>query len=162
MVPTQNISYVTFLSFNQQKIREAKNSEEGSRKWGTNLAVGQFDLASTFATERGNLLEGPKDNHPQSANDSKGAKVIQKFNRHWAMVMHPEDAVAGSDLMQVARQSVKDVLPGDQDAQAGGGIDDEMQRLVGFAMASSQEANHALGIGLQDSDEYQPLELKKC
>ena len=94
--------------------------------------------------------------------DSKGAKVIQKFNRHWAMVMHPEDAVAGSDLMQVARQSVKDVLPGDQDAQAGGGIDDEMQRLVGFAMASSQEANHALGIGLQDSDEYQPLELKKC
>jgi hypothetical protein len=47
--------------------------------------------------------------------------VIQKYNRHWAMVMHPEDAVAGSDLMQVARKSVLDVIPGDEDAKAGGG-----------------------------------------
>lgn len=161
LVPHETKTYTISYPLHHQKIRETKNSEEGSRKWGTNLAVGQFDLAATFATERSNLLEGPKDNHPQSSNDSKGAKVIQKYNRHWAMVMHPEDAVAGSDLMQVARQSVKDVLPGDQDAQAGGGMDFDMHKLVGFAMASSQEANHALGIGLQDDDdEYEPLTLK--
>jgi transcription initiation factor TFIIH subunit 1 len=122
--------------------------------------VGQFDLASTFATERGNILEGPRDNHPPSSDDGKGAKVIQKYNRHWAMVMHPEDAVAGSDLMQVARKSVVDVIPGDQDAYAGGGSDADMQKLVGFAMSSSEDANHALGIGLADSDEYAPLTLK--
>eukprot|EP00980_Cylindrotheca_fusiformis_P022960 scaffold9951_cov146-Cylindrotheca_fusiformis.AAC.4 len=143
-----------------QKLRETANSDEGSRKWGTNLAVGQFDLASTFATERGDILEGPKDNHPPSTDDGKGAKVIQKYNRHWAMVMHPEDAVAGSDLMQVSRKSVSDVIPGDEDAKAGGGADADMQRLVGFAMASAQDANHALGIGLEDSDDYEPLTLK--
>lgn len=149
------------LSINpSKKLREAVNSDEGSRKWGTNLAVGQFDLASTFATERGNILEGPKDNHPPSSDDGKGAKVIQKYNRHWAMVMHPEDAVAGSDLMQVSRKSVQDVIPGDEDAKAGGGADADMQRLVGFAMSSVQDANHALGIGLADSDEYEPLTLK--
>ncbi len=66
-------------------------------------AIGQFDLASTYETERGILLDGPKDNHPEIGDDVKGAKVIQKYNRHWAMVMHPEDATAGSNLMQVAR-----------------------------------------------------------
>lgn len=85
--------------------------------------------------------------------------MIQKYNRHWAMVMHPEDAVAGSDLMQVARKSVLDVIPGDEDAKAGGGADADMQRLVGFAMASAKDANHALGIGLAESDEYEPLSL---
>lgn len=129
------------------------------KKWGTKLAVGQFDLASTFETERGKLLEGPKDNHPiDPEDDGKGAKVIQKYNRHWAMVLNPEDAVAGSNLMDVARKSVLDTIPDDEDAKAGGGLDDEMQRLVGFANASSQQANHALGMG--DSDEYETLTLK--
>ena len=116
--------------------------------------MGQFDLASTFETERGNLLEGPRDNHPPSSDfDGKGQKVIQKYNRHWAMVMHPKDAVAGSDLMQVARQSVSEVIPGDEDAKFGGGTDADMTKLVGFAMSSPEEANHALGIGmLGDSD----------
>ena len=144
-----------------QKIRESTKSDDGSRKWGTKLAVGQFDLASTFETERGNLLEGPRDNHPPNASDDgKGGKVIQKYNRHWAMVLHPNDAVAGSDLMQVARRSVTEVLPGDEDAKAGGGIDADMTRLVDFAKSSSEEANHALGIGLEDSDEYERLALK--
>lgn len=129
------------------------------RKWGTNLAVGQFDLASTFATERGDLLEGPKDNHPPDADeDTKGQKVIQKYNRHWAMVLNPEEAVAGSNLVDVARKSVKDTIPDDEDAKAGGGLDEEMQRLVGFANSSSENANHAMGIG--ESDEYQILTLK--
>ena len=77
-------------------------------------------MASTFETERGNLLEGPRDNHPSSSDfDEKGKKVIQKYNRHWAMVMHPKNAVAGSDLMQLARQSVSEVIPGDEDAKVG-------------------------------------------
>jgi transcription initiation factor TFIIH subunit 1 len=136
------------------------NSSEGARhkRWGTKLAIGQFDLASTFETERGKLLEGPKDNHPMDPeDDGKGAKVIQKYNRHWAMVLNPEEAVAGSNLMEVARKSVEDTIPDDDDAKAGGGIDEEMQRLVGFANSRSLDANHALGIG--ESDEYETLTL---
>jgi transcription initiation factor TFIIH subunit 1 len=130
------------------------------KKWGTHLAIGQFDLASTFETERGQLLEGPKDNHPIDRDDTDkiGRKVIQKYNRHWAMVLNPEEAVAGSNLMDVARNSVQDSIPNDEDAMAGGGLDDEMQRLVGFAEASSEDANHALGVG--ESDEYELLTLK--
>lgn len=129
------------------------------KKWGTKLAVGQFDLASTYETERGNLLEGPRDNHPMDpSDDGKGAKVIQKYNRHWAMVLNPEDAVAGSNLMEVARKSVEDAIPDDDDAKPGGGFDDEMQRLVGFANSVTVEANHALGFG--ESDEYETLVLK--
>ena len=136
-------------------------------KWGTNLAIGQFDLASTFETERGNLLEGPRDNHPhntgmggEESNNANtiGAKVIQKYNRHWAMVLNPEEAVAGSNLVEVARNSVQDSIPNDTDAMAGGGLDDEMQRLVGFANADAKDANHALGVG--ESDEYEVLTLK--
>eukprot|EP00536_Pseudo-nitzschia_multiseries_P014530 jgi/Psemu1/262244/estExt_Genewise1Plus.C_7190027 len=153
-----------------QKLRESGQLDDGQkrRKWGTHLAIGQFDLASTFETERGNLLEGPKDNHPHynsiaaggtgEENNTIGAKVIQKYNRHWAMVLNPEEAVAGSNLMEVARHSVQDAIPNDPDAMAGGGWDDEMQRLVGFAMASAETANHALGIG--ESDEYETLTLK--
>jgi transcription initiation factor TFIIH subunit 1 len=137
---------------------EGASSGSRHKKWGTRLAVGQFDLASTFETERGNLLEGPKDNHPADpSDDGKGAKVIQKYNRHWAMVLNPEDAVAGSNLMEVARRSVEDVIPDDDDAKAGGGVDDEMQRLCGFANSDTVEANHALGLG--QSDEYETLVL---
>ncbi|KAL3902715.1 MAG: hypothetical protein SGILL_010725, partial [Bacillariaceae sp.] len=162
-----------------QKLRESGQLEDGvfgtgagaagdggsgserarHKKWGTHLAVGQFDLASTFETERGKLLEGPRDNHPVDPDDDgKGAKVIQKYNRHWAMVLNPEDAVAGSNLMEVARRSVDDTIPDDDDAKAGGGLDDEMQRLVGFANAGDGEANHALGMG--QTDEYEKLTLK--
>ena len=140
------------------------------KKWGTHLAIGQFDLASTFETERGDLLEGPRDNHPHNngasgggggigeENNTIGAKVIQKYNRHWAMVLNPEEAVAGSNLMEVARNSVQDAIPNDEDAMAGGGLDDEMQRLVGFASSTAEDANHALGVG--ESDEYEILNLK--
>ena len=147
-----------------QKLRESgqlendEPSQQKRKKWGTNLAIGQFDLASTFETERGNVLEGPRDNHPQDESNAIGAKVIQKYNRHWAMVLNPEEAVAGSNLMEVARNSVQDAIPNDSDAMAGGGLDDEMQRLVGFASASAEDANHALGVG--ESDEYEVLTLK--
>jgi transcription initiation factor TFIIH subunit 1 len=145
----------------------SKAGGKQKHKWGTNLAIGQFDLASTFETERGNLLEGPRDNHPhntgmggEESNNANtiGAKVIQKYNRHWAMVLNPEEAVAGSNLVEVARNSVQDAIPNDSDAMAGGGLDDEMQRLVGFANANAKDANHALGVG--ESDEYEVLTLK--
>jgi len=147
-----------------QKLRESGQLDDDEKverkKWGTNLAVGQFDLASTFETERGNVLEGPRDNHPHvdETTNTIGAKVIQKYNRHWAMVLNPEEAVAGSNLMEVARNSVLDAIPNDSDAMAGGGVDDEMRRLVGFASASADNANHALGVG--ESDEYETLILK--
>lgn len=143
----------------------SRKDKQKRKKWGTQLAVGQFDLASTFETERGNLLEGPRDNHPhynasstEEYSSTIGAKVIQKYNRHWAMVLNPEEAVAGTNLMEVARHSVQDTLQGDDDALAGGGWDDEMQRLVGFAEANAKDANHALGVG--ESDEYELLTLK--
>ena len=144
-----------------QKLREEKSDHDDSRKWGPHLAVGQFDLASTFETERGRLLEGPKDNHPlNTSDDGKGSRVIQKYNRHWAMVLHPQDAVAGSDLLQVARRSVTLAIPNDSDAKAGGGTDAAMRQLVDFASASSSDANHAHGKGASDLDEYEELKLK--
>jgi transcription initiation factor TFIIH subunit 1 len=158
-----------------QKLKEQSNGDHSGkgnmpatsgsdqhRKWGRNLAVGQFDLASTFETERGQLLEGPKDNHPANqADDGKGARVIQKYNRHWAMVLHPDQATAGSNLMEVARRSVQQVLHGDNDAKALGGVDEEMLRLVEFASAAQSQANHAAGVGLhEDGDDYEQLNLK--
>lgn len=134
-------------------------SDRHHNNFGRNLAVGQFDLASTFETERGKILEGPKDNHPpnQADDGEKGSRVIQKYNRHWAMVLHPDEAVAGANLTEVARQSVKDVIPDDPDAMAGGGVDDEMRKLVDFANATEEEADHAAGVGRHD--EYEPLSL---
>ncbi|GKY93712.1 hypothetical protein MPSEU_000338400 [Mayamaea pseudoterrestris] len=146
-----------------QKIKKQQAADANAagdtnrRAWGRRLACGQFDLASTFETERGHLLE-PKDNFPPNqADDGKGARVIQKYNRHWAMVLHPDDAVAGSDLQQVARKSVNEVLHGDQDANAGGGLDKEMRNLVAFASASEGDADHAAGLGVHQ--EYEQLTL---
>lgn len=56
-------------------------------------------------------------------------------------------AVAGSNLTDVAHQSVAEVLEDDDDAKANGGLDKEMKKLVGFAMADKEDANHALGTG---------------
>jgi transcription initiation factor TFIIH subunit 1 len=148
-----------------QKLRESNTPTSSStidtskKKWGTHLAVGQFDLASTFETERGRLLQGPRDIHPPNAEDNgKGARVVRKYNRHWAMVLHPDEAVAGSDLMTVARKSVHQVLKDDDDPKASGGVSKEMRRLVNFANAEEQDANHVTGTGLDDED-YESLNL---
>ena len=141
----------------QQQAASANGSGDAPRAWGRRLACGQFDLASTFETERGHVLE-PKDYFPANqADDGKGARVIQKYNRHWAMVLHPDDAIAGSDLQKVARKSVYEVLPGDEDANAGGGLDKEMRKLVAFASAKEGDADHAAGAG--DHSEYEQLTL---
>lgn len=120
-----------------QKLQEkaAETEEVTHRKWGQRLAVGQFDLARTFETERGNILE-VRDNHPMnsSTDDGKGSRVIRKYNRHWAMVLHPDAAVAGSDLLEVARHSIRDVGEKDQEvAKPNGGLDEEMYRLTELA-----------------------------
>jgi transcription initiation factor TFIIH subunit 1 len=145
-----------------QKLQAEKSKEtaEGRhRRWGTKLAVGQFDLACTMETERGKLLQGPRDNHPPNqSDDGRGARVVEKYNRHWAMVLHPDEAHAGSDLLEIARKSAKDVLEDDDDAKPGGGVDVEMRRLVDFASTNNDEADHAAGQGLEGAD-FEPLEL---
>lgn len=148
-----------FSRYDQKlKERDPERSDKASGM-GRRLAVGQFDLAATFATERGELLEGPKDHHPPNQFDEggKGPRVIQKYNRHWAMVLHPDEAVAGANLKQVARRSLDDANLNDEDAKYGGGVDEEMQRLVDFASAPEEEADHAAGIG--HHLEYEPLTL---
>ena len=145
------------------KLREESESNgqasKESRKWGTRLAVGQFDLASTFETERGQLLEGPRDEYPpNAADDGKGARVINKYNRHWAMVLHPDEAVAGSNLTEVARRSAQQDYENYQVANVLGGCDEEMRRLVRYANAPEEDANHVLATGI-DEDEYEALNL---
>jgi transcription initiation factor TFIIH subunit 1 len=147
-----------FFSRYAQKLQQEQKPLDHT-KVGRRLATGQFDLASTLETERGHLLQGPKDNHPANVHDDeKGARVIAKYNRHWAMVLHPDDAVAGADLLNVARQSPLQVLADDEDAKWGGGVHKEMQRLVGFADATEEEANHA--DCRKTDDAYEPLSLK--
>ena len=87
----------------------AANHYSNNTHIGTNLAVGQFDLASTVETERGDRYLGSSDLHPASSSDggqqqqqqqnkaSRGSRVIDKYNRHWAIVLHPQDSVGASN-----------------------------------------------------------------
>lgn len=117
------------------------------------LAIGQFDLAATANTERGSklLLYSNESNRPTNE-DTKGSKVIEKYNRHWAIVMNPEIATAGCNLMDLARESVEYVLDGDEDAKVAGGVGKEMERLVGFASAKEGRVDHVKGLGDPDYD----------
>lgn len=149
----------------EQKLSEqgktnGDGSENGHRRWGTRLAVGQFDLAKTLETERGKLLSGPPDNHPPNkSDDGKGARVVEKYNRHWAMVLHPDEAVAGADLLSISRKSARESQEDDEDAKPGGGVDTEMQRLIDFASANVDEVDHAGGKGAEGIAEYEQLTL---
>eukprot|EP00970_Alexandrium_tamarense_P011637 scaffold2554_cov180-Alexandrium_tamarense.AAC.6 len=136
--------------------------EGGSRQvrpLGTHIAVGQFDLASTAETERGErFLEG-NDLHPPPEGNSQGARVIDKYNRHWAIVLHPNDSTAGVDLAKVAAASATDITDDDEDAKVNGGCDREMYRLVGFANASENDADHSRGVG-DESEDFTELTLR--
>ena len=150
-------------------------SSSSSHQLGTNIAVGQFDLASTAEKERGSrFLEG-LDFHPPPESDSRGARVIDKYNRHWAIVLHPNESKANVDLSLVARKSVTEgVVPNNsnnrknsnkdatQDAKVNGGNDREMRRLVGFANATENSADHSRGIGDDDGEDeiYTELTLR--
>ena len=113
------------------------------------LAVGKFDLTSTAEVERGNRFLG-KDLHPLPEKDSAGSRIINKYNRHWAIVLHPMDSKAGVDLADAAKRSVEGV--DDEDAKVNGGCDNEMRRLVGFANADYNHADFARGVGDDDED----------
>lgn len=109
---------------------------------GTQLAAGQFDLASTAETERGErYLEG-LDLHPSSTEgqDSRGARVIDKYNRHWAIVLHPHDSGRSKAALVNHDKVKKD------------GVEREMSDLVGFASANENQADHSRGLGEDDGD----------
>jgi len=136
--------------------QNTRNGANGLRK-GTHrsiaLAIGQFDLAATANTERGSkLLLYSNDSNRPSNEDTKGSKVIEKYNRHWAIVMNPAIATARSNLMDLARESVGYILDGDDDAKVAGGVGKEMERLVGFASAREGRVDHVKGLGDPVSD----------
>ncbi len=124
----------------------------------THFAVGKFDLTSTTEVERGDRFLG-KDLHPPPEKDSAGSRIIDKYNRHWAIVLHPMDSKAGVDLAVVAAKSVTEGASSsssrsrdDDDAKVNGGCDNEMRRLVGFANADDNHADFARGMGDDDED----------
>lgn len=137
--------------------------QNSSRKIGTQIAVGQFDLASTNEVERGDRFLELKDLHPPPEKDSAGARVIDKYNRHWAIVLHPTESTAGADLGRVAAKSAKEEATtkmDDEDAKVNGGYDREMRRLIGFANASENDADFARGVGDNDNEELMELHLR--
>ncbi len=116
------------------------------------IAIGQFDLTSTAQTERGSkllLLNSSADLHPS---DDRGKKVIEKYNRHWTMVLNPDQATAGRDLTALARQSSRYAIENDDDAKVHGGVGREFQRLVGYANASNDRVNHVRMMGTARDD----------
>lgn len=139
--------------------REAKERQLRPPPSLKDLAVGQFDLTATANTERGTkLLLNSNDLHPF---DDRGKKVIEKYNKHWAMVLNPEDASAGCDLTELARRSTQHSLRGDDDAKVNGGFGKEFRRLVGFANADEHHVDHVKGMGDgtgdgDDDDEEEP------
>ncbi|KAL7445708.1 hypothetical protein ACHAXH_009107 [Discostella pseudostelligera] len=154
------------LSHHHQSHHRHHPQHNRHRKMGisTQLAVGKFDLTSTTEVERGDRFLG-KDLHPLPEKDSAGSRIIDKYNRHWAIVLHPMESKAGVDLAMVAAQSVKEGATAaatatsssrsgrdDEDAKVNGGCDNEMRRLVGFANADYNHADFARGMGDDDED----------
>ena len=134
--------------FARMEVELLKDNGSNKRRHvvkGKNLAVGQFDLTSTANTDRGEklLLRGndwePSEMKGVGSRNSRGGsqvvgkkqKVIDKYNRHWAMVLNSSVVTAKCDLKQeMAQRSVTKALPGDDDANAGGGRHGEMEELV--------------------------------
>eukprot|EP01083_Nonionella_stella_P157147 509823_1 len=103
-------------AYNYASTSQSKNTENLKQST-KHIAVGQFDLTTTANTERGSkLLLHSTDLHPS---DDRGRKVIEKYNRHWTMVLNPVDATAGCDLNDLARRSVHHALENDDDAKVG-------------------------------------------
>ena len=121
-------------------------SSQSKKKLGTtNLAVGQFDLASTAETERGDRFLSGLDLHPPPEEGSQGARIIDKYNRHWAIVLHPKESTAGVDLSVVAAKRAAEGGgdAAEEDAKVNGGTDRETRRLIGFANADEANADFA-------------------
>ena len=112
----------------------------------TKLAAGQFDLTSTAETERGNRYLKGLDLHPLANEklDSRGSRVIDKFNRHWAVVLHPNG--------QGGKNYTETLVNNDHADIKEKNIDREMTDLVGFANANENDADHSRGLGKDDGD----------
>ncbi|EJK61964.1 hypothetical protein THAOC_17454, partial [Thalassiosira oceanica] len=67
-----------------------------------------------------------------------GNPVVDKYNRHWAVVLGGAGAGTGADADHGASRSTAN-----DDAEVGGGNDREMRRLVGFAGADEGDADCA-------------------
>lgn len=139
--------------------------------WKSRPAVGQFDLTSTYFTERSHVGLPDNNKYPVSS-DGTGTlgvesqaltaneRIIQKYNRHWAMVLNPEEATAKSNLLtDVAQLSTEHVLPNDEIPKALGGNHTEMVRLVQFANCEESGADHARGRDAQ-GEGFVELKLK--
>lgn len=123
-----------------------------------NMAIGQFDLASTAETDRGDRFLSGLDLHPPPEEGSQGARIIDKYNRHWAIVLHPKESTVGADLSVVAAKSVVGDDTVEEDAKVNGGTDREMRRLIGFADADEANADFARCSG--DDNAYNELHLR--
>uniref|UniRef100_A0A7S2LIU1 BSD domain-containing protein n=1 Tax=Leptocylindrus danicus TaxID=163516 RepID=A0A7S2LIU1_9STRA len=152
-----------FSRYDVELQREREEREAGAlggmpskvgNKLGRDLAVGQFDLSSTVQTERTKL--GALDFHPQTSDNSQGARVIKKYNRHWALVMNPEKAAAGNDFLTIAKNRVTEEAKRESIAQVAGGFDEEFNRLTDFAECDEMTADHVRGRG---DEEFEELSL---
>ena len=104
---------------------------------------GQFDLAATAASDRGDRVLNATDLFPQDAGAGTGgsggdgttARVIDKYNRHSRLVVRHSDDPGSA--------AVDDGDDGDEENEPG--TDAEMRRLVGFADATEDSADHVHG-----------------
>ena len=135
----------------------SSSSSQSKKKLDTiDIAIGQFDLSSTAETERGKRFLSGMDLHPPPEQGSQGSRIIDKYNRHWAIVLHPGETTAGMDLSAVAAKSVAEGRRGghgvEEDANVNGGTDREMRRLIGFADADEGNADFARCTGDDDAE----------
>lgn len=156
----------------ESELRGAKRRRGGVTGATNRLAIGQFDLAATAETERGGRILNATDLFPSSSGggsngDKTASRVVDKYNRHWAMVLNPDDATAGCDLIEVARlNSGNTAADNHVEAKVNGGADTEMRRLVGFANATEETADHMHCKGENEFDDeeaaglYEELHLR--
>jgi len=133
------------------------------------FAIGQFDLASTYFTERSNVGLPDQNLYPDLYDQSNNGihtssnsthSVVQKYNRHWAMVLNPEEATARTNLLKkIASNSINFVSEDDDASKAGGGRHKEMVQLVSFANCKEGEGDHAKGLG-EEQCRFAELDLK--
>jgi len=91
--------------------------------------------------------------YSSSSYTTKEDRIIEKYNRHWAIVLNPNDAKVGISHVELAKRSTKNLLQDDDnDAQPGGGVDAEMKRLVRFANAREGHVDHVRCVGEDYSD----------
>lgn len=123
------------------------------------LAIGKFDLTATVEVERGSRFLG-NDLHPNPKHDTSNSRIVDKYNRHWAIVLHPIKSMAGVNLKNVTSSRSSSTTSAkyvgmkqlDDDAKVNGGNDSEMRRLVGFANANECDADFARGVDDNDDD----------